>query len=154
MDIIPAEQCQQEWGDNLGPLTPAQICASRRTGICRADSGDYQGYLSLSLFLSQTDSCHNLMAARRSSLHQAPAPAYVAPDSMGSMDPHRFVEIFSVKILLKCKIFSKVWLFSFKFKIFSGVTSFGSSFCGHSRKPTVFTRVSAYIDWIRDELKP
>ena len=96
------------------------------------------------------------MAARRSSLHQAQGQAYVAPDSMGSMDPHRFVEIFSVKILLKCKIFSKVWLSSLKSKIFSGVTSFGSSFCahGHSIKPTVFTRVSAYIDWIRDELKP
>ena len=50
MDIIPAEQCQQEWGDNLGPLTPAQICASRPFGhSCKADSGDYQGYLSLSL---------------------------------------------------------------------------------------------------------
>ena len=41
-----------------------------------------------------------------------------------------------------------------KFKIFSGVTSFGSSFCGERSRPAVFTRVSEYIDWIREELKP
>ena len=46
------------------------------------------------------------------------------------------------------------WNIFIKSEIFSGVTSFGSSFCGDRSKPAVFTRVAAYIDWIRGELKP
>jgi len=38
--------------------------------------------------------------------------------------------------------------------VLTGVTSFGSSFCVDGRKPAVFTRVSSYTDWIRDNLRP
>ncbi|XP_032904344.1 chymotrypsin-like elastase family member 2A [Amblyraja radiata] len=33
-----------------------------------------------------------------------------------------------------------------------GVVSFGSSSCSHKNKPTVFTRVSAYNDWINEKM--
>ncbi|XP_063078898.1 elastase-1-like [Engraulis encrasicolus] len=34
-----------------------------------------------------------------------------------------------------------------------GVTSFGSSRCAHRQRPTIFTRVSAYIDWMRQNMR-
>ena len=35
----------------------------------------------------------------------------------------------------------------------TGITSFGSSYCGDRSKPAVFTRVSEYLDWIREQLR-
>jgi len=35
----------------------------------------------------------------------------------------------------------------------TGITSFGSSYCGDRSKPAVFTRVSEYLDWIRVQLR-
>ena len=53
MDIISAERCQEKWGNNLGPLTQTQICASRKgVTTCKGDSCNRQGSLSLSLSLS------------------------------------------------------------------------------------------------------
>jgi len=36
----------------------------------------------------------------------------------------------------------------------TGITSFGSTFCKGRSKPPVFTKVSAYIDWIKEHLEP
>ncbi len=33
-----------------------------------------------------------------------------------------------------------------------GIVSFGSEFCGNGR-PAVYTRVSAYVDWIKSNIK-
>lgn len=35
-----------------------------------------------------------------------------------------------------------------------GITSFGSTYCKGGNKPPIFTRVSHYIDWIKDQLRP
>lgn len=34
-----------------------------------------------------------------------------------------------------------------------GIVSLGSSYCGHAGRPAIYTRVSAYMDWINSELR-
>lgn len=36
----------------------------------------------------------------------------------------------------------------------AGIVSFGPEFCGTENVPGVYTRVSAYIDWITEQIKP
>ncbi len=50
-----------------------------------------------------------------------------------------------------CPVLS-ILLFTFQM-IQVGIVSLGSMFCGDGR-PALYTRVSAFVDWIRDHLQP